>query len=645
MKRIFLWAALLCSSLSYAQQDSTILNEVIVTATRFEQKKQTTGKVVTVIDRTMIEANAGKTLSQLLNDQAGIIINGAISAQGSPQSVYMRGASSGRASILIDGIPVYDPSMINNEFDPALIPLQSIQRIEVCKGAQSSLYGSDAIAGVINIITIPQQVTKPLQGSILTATGNRAANLFSFNAYGKIERLKYAIDLSHNSTDGFSTAIDTVANKSFDKDGFRQRAINTSISYEINKRLTANGFVRNTHYTAATDEKAFTDDKDFTAKNKYTSAGIGLHYNHNNTQLHYNISFNAIQRDYVNDSVDAPSFVTYSNNHYKGKSLFTECYGTQKLSATLKLVYGVDFRKYTMSQAYLSASGWGPYSSTFNDSSLNQLSVFSTLFSTFANGKINIEAGSRFNANSMYGNSFTYTLNPSWLLTSEWKIFASMATGFKAPTIYQVYDAYSGNKNLEAEQSFSTEAGVHYQNKIMATRLVFFDRKINNGIDYNYATYKYFNFNKQHVSGIELECQYEPIRAVRLLVNYTVLKTSEQTQSRLTQKETTYPYLLRRPKDAVNISITVLPVKKVMIDVQAKYVSKRYDTGGFMQNDVVLKKYMLINSSVTLNAWKYISLFAQAQNLFNKNFSEVHGYTGMPFTIMAGIKVQVMPNK
>src|SRR6478752_9233555 len=164
-KTLTLLATLLTGSTAFAQKDTvrtSVLDEVVVTANKTEQKQSITGKVVTVITKAQIEKSSGKTVAQLLNEQAGIVINGALSNAGSVQTIFMRGAGSGRTLILMDGIPVNDPSQINNDFDLNFFSINDVERIEVCKGAQSTLYGSDAIAGVINIITTKTNITKPL---------------------------------------------------------------------------------------------------------------------------------------------------------------------------------------------------------------------------------------------------------------------------------------------------------------------------------------------------------------------------------------------------------------------------------------------------------------------------------------------------
>src|SRR5205814_1295066 len=109
--------------------------------------------VLTVITRQQLERSGGKDLSQVLSEQAGIYIGGANSNPGKDKSIYLRGARVDHTLITIDGVPVYDPSGIGANFDIRNLSIDNIERIEVLKGSQSTLYGSDAIAGVINIIT------------------------------------------------------------------------------------------------------------------------------------------------------------------------------------------------------------------------------------------------------------------------------------------------------------------------------------------------------------------------------------------------------------------------------------------------------------------------------------------------------------
>ena len=147
---LFLWQGQL-----FAQEDSSAksMDEVVITANKFPQKQSSTGKVLTVITQEQLQKNAGRTISEILNEQVGVSVNGATNTLGTIQFLYTRGAAFANTLILIDGIPLNDPSNINSEFDVNTFPTYQIERIEILKGAQSSLYGSDAVAGVVNIIT------------------------------------------------------------------------------------------------------------------------------------------------------------------------------------------------------------------------------------------------------------------------------------------------------------------------------------------------------------------------------------------------------------------------------------------------------------------------------------------------------------
>src|SRR5215203_6504758 len=177
MRKIFAVTALLISSQLVAQttseeDSSKTLDRVIITATKYPTKQSNTGKLVSVVTREQIERSAGKDLAQVLNEQTGLTVSGSYSNPGKDKSIFFRGASSNYTLLLLDGIPLNDPSGTGGTFDIRLIPLEQIERIEILKGSQSTLYGSNAIAGVINIIS-----KKP------TSTQTTGNGLLSYGSY------------------------------------------------------------------------------------------------------------------------------------------------------------------------------------------------------------------------------------------------------------------------------------------------------------------------------------------------------------------------------------------------------------------------------------------------------------------------------
>lgn len=138
--------------------DTLDLGEVVITASKTPTSERETTKPVTTITQAEIRKTPGLTVSELLNRQTGIMINGAASSPGKDKSVYLRGAATQYTLILIDGFPVTDPSSEGGAFDLRLLSLENVERIEIVKGSMSTLYGSDAIAGVINIITKNQKM-------------------------------------------------------------------------------------------------------------------------------------------------------------------------------------------------------------------------------------------------------------------------------------------------------------------------------------------------------------------------------------------------------------------------------------------------------------------------------------------------------
>ncbi|MFT4031429.1 MAG: TonB-dependent receptor plug domain-containing protein, partial [Siphonobacter sp.] len=147
------------------------LDEVTVTANRIDQKLSHTGKVVTVLSDSVLSKYSTQSIGELLARQVGFMVVGAQGPLGTNQDVYLRGASTGNLLILLDGLPVYDPSGTSPTFDLNLIPVADCDRIEILRGAQSTLYGSDAVAGVINIFTKKAE-GKRLGGTVALQAGS-----------------------------------------------------------------------------------------------------------------------------------------------------------------------------------------------------------------------------------------------------------------------------------------------------------------------------------------------------------------------------------------------------------------------------------------------------------------------------------------
>ncbi|WP_166437030.1 TonB-dependent receptor plug domain-containing protein [Niastella caeni] len=638
IKRLPTLLALCLGVHSYAQDStkSKQLDEVIVTANKLAQKQSATGKVITVIPKEVIEKSSGRTVGQILNEQAGVSINGSLNNMGTNQSVFMRGAASGRTLILMDGIPVYDPSLSGNEFDLNLLSLNDIERIEICRGAQSTLYGSDAVAGVINIITVKQNVTKPLNAKATISGGNYGTFRGNAQVYGKAGKLTYSARYARLSTDGFSTAYDSSKKGGFDNDGFKGDVANASMQFQATPGLTFRSFIQYSNNKTDIDNGAYRDDKDYTAKTKNLIAGGGFNFRKTGISLTGNYQYSNNTRNQVDDSTDAPGFAKYSAFDFFGKAQFIEAYANINLGEGFSWLQGADYRYSSMNSQTLSISSFGPFAEAFRDTAHSQASLYSSLFYNAANEKLNIELGGRMNVHSRYGSNYTFTFNPSYNFNRYFRLFGSIATAFKAPTLYQLYSGY-GDPSLQPERSTTYEAGAQVTYIRSTARLVYFKRRIKDGIDFDYINYKYFNSAKQTVNGIELEGSVKPFNELTVTFNYTYLDPKEQIQSRETFKDTAYHYLLRRPKHNVNFTAGYQVNNALYVSASGKYVSNRYDVGGYQMADVALADYFLLGAYAEYKFPKYVKMFVDARNITDKQFFDIQGYNSIPFMINGGI--------
>jgi vitamin B12 transporter len=640
-KHFFLIASWLATGSLMAQRDTAVkqLDQVVVTATRYPIKQSQTGKLIIVITKEELDKSRAKTLGEVLNEQAGVIVNGSLNDAGTPQTINIRGGGSGRALITIDGMPVGDPSSINDEFDINLLPVENIERIEICKGAQSTLYGSDAIAGVINIITIKPEIQKPFGAMASVGAGNYGTYKANAQVFGKLaDQLLYNIRYGGLVTKGYSTAYDSTGKGNFDQDGFHGGALTANLAWKACAPLTVKAFAQYSSYITQLDAAPFTDAKDYNSTNKNLMAGGGFILKIPGTTINGNYLYSNFSRDFLEDSVFGQ---TYYLDNYSGRTQYVELFASSSLGSGFTLLNGADYRYASMHETGVA----GTYPLRFPDTSISQTSMYSSLSYTGKSG-LNAELGGRLNTNSRYGSNATYSFNPSFLFTQNWKGYASVSTGFKAPSLYQLYGGMVGNPNLQPERSTTYEAGAQFNNQMLNIRLTYFYRQILDGIDYNYFTNQYYNYDQQKAQGIEWENKIQISKILSVTANYTFLKVKQYTQSRVTYADTVYDYALRTPANALNITLSIMATKKFLVSLSAHYESTRYDFGGYNASfsplpDVNLASFYTLNAYLEYHFTPAFKLFFNGKNITNQKFFTIYGYNSMPLMLLGGVALSL----
>ena len=642
-KKIFIAAAVLISSQLYAQKDSTKnLDEVVITATKFPIKQSLTGKVVTVIDGQQLQRNSGKSLTEVLNTQAGIVVNGSSNVLGTNQDVYLLGAAAGKTLILLDGVPVYDASGISGAYDLNLISVDQVERIEILKGSQSTLYGSDAIAGVINIIS-KKGGAKKINATASLAGGSYNTFKGSVAVNGTVKNTGYSVQYTKLKSKGFSTAQYQTGINNFDNDGMDENIFRTNISQKIGNKFSVRANTQLSYYKTDADAGQFTDDADYTIKNKNTLIGFGADYTKAKTILHFNYNYNRVSRVYLDDSASRGGFSYYSKGDYTGKSHFAELYSNIAVAKHIDVLVGADYRNQLTGQNYFSISSFGPFTSTpLSDDStkVNQFGAYASVVVKDVKG-FNVELGARYNNFNKYGNVFTFSFNPSYVINNSIKIFGNISSGFKAPSLYQVFSEYRNpNGELKPEKSLSIEGGIQYYKDNINLRAAYFSRDIKDNIVFysagapTYANY-YVNADKQKDKGLELETSIV-FGKVTLNANYVNLDGKVETKAGL--KDTSFFNLYRRPRQTVNLNVGIELCKNWNMNIGVQSIGKRYEAV-YASAPIEMPAYYVWNLYSTYCITKNIKAFVDLKNITDEKYSEVYGYNSRRFNFMAGVNL------
>ena len=477
----------------YAQEADSLqvyhLDDIVVTATRTEKYSSDIGRSLTLISEQEIKQGAYLSPSEVLATKEGAFIIGSNQNPGAAQGLYMRGAGTNSSVILIDGIPISDPSAIDNSVNLSELSFLNIKQIEIIRGAHSVLYGSSAIGGAVNFISAKNS-NVGFNTELLSRVGTFGDNTFDFSQglmlnYTFLSGLYFNAEVFNSKVDGLDATVDTVKNPATYNKRDRDNFSKTDYIFKggfINNYWDIYFSYRDVDQKSDIDKGAYVDDDNAFLDFKRSLLSYGLAYTFSeNLSVDITGGYSQINRNVFDDSsiVDESGNFdqTYSEDFFKGSLANNEIqlkYQDQKVSG----IIGLGLKSETMSSKnYLySNSSWGVFESRSNLDSLNLKTDTKNIFMHLdINGalvskglsKINLALGSRLTNHSTFGSYLTYSFNPSVKITANSLLYASYATGYTAPSLYRLFSPQRnyissitrGNKDLQPETSVSYEIG------------------------------------------------------------------------------------------------------------------------------------------------------------------------------------------
>ena len=635
--QLLLGAVLVCSASTLKAQindeqatgspsDTTVtLSEgVTVTASRVPLKLSQTGKVVSVLENEWVNAFNDQSLGLLLQQLPGVYSTGGYQSKGSTQEIYLRGADQGDLLMMIDGIPVSDASQIDQRYDLQFIDPQSIERIEVLKGAQSTLWGSNAVAGVIHIIT-KQGIENPFTGSISAGLGSfghqTVRSSFGLKNGGWTAQISGRIDQS----DGFNATLSAQPTGDEDRDGYSSTIGQWSISkiFTGGTSLTYRGSIQG--YQADLDGGAGVDDRDYTANHSHQHHVLSFQRVTERSTIRLTQQVQITDRVFLNDSTHKTGFSDWSKGDYASKEAFTDAYWTKAWIPSVSSVLGAQVRWNSTNQRYRSIGSFGPFESQpLSESTANTTTIagFGSLLWTPLE-RLSLEIGTRLTSHSTFGEHVTYSINPLWRPSSKVDLFLNVSSGFRAPSLYQLYSEF-GTKSLLPEKSLNTEIGVSfYPNpRALMIRIVAYQRDIENAIDFvtdqNFIS-SYQNVGTEFNRGVELEVESYLGNSIQIAANMTY-QEGHRTQNGRKQNTA-----IRRPNRLGGLRAMWRPSTQWTVTASTQYIGSR-KKGPFDPGPEMLDETWLLGAQVQwtpVDAWR---VSASLMNALDTPFTEIPGY-------------------
>ena len=646
IKYIFLFAVFL-STISFTQETTVQktdtaglyrLSDIVISATKTLSSTTELANSISIIDSIEITNKLRINLFDLLKTEYGLstLQFGPIGGLG---TISIRGSNAGHSLVLIDGIEMNLPSESSNLYDFANLPVESINKIEILRGPQSTLYGSDALAGVVNIVT-KKGIGEP--NFILSAEGG-TYNSFKGSAglSGNYNKLNYLFSFSRTQSEGFSAAGEKYGNT--EKDGYEGNNLFTRLGYDFSSNSGINIYTRYAKAKTDLDQFGgeFGDDPTYKYNLEELTARAEGYFNLFDGLWEQKIgaSFYKNLRKYNYDSTlfNASS----SNSTYDGRKFKIDWQNNFFLNEENILTFGAETELEQAETYFYSLSQFGPYESILPESETYTTGIY-------LQEQFNIEkrffatAGIRYDHHTKFGGAFTFRIAPAFILwETGTKIKATIGSGFKAPSIVYLYDPFFGNENLNPETSVGFDVGVEQfiWSSGISVGLNYFDSEFTDliGLDENF---KSINIDKAKTEGVEFFTKINMLDFLSIKLNYTYTSSIDKSKN----SPDFGKKLLRRPTHRAAVYGDYIISARADVNLEIIYVGEKDDKNfsTFPAQRINLEAYTLLNIAGHYRLFKFLELFARVENLLDIDYEEVFGYGTPGLSAFAGIKLNLL---
>jgi len=615
--RVFIAALILVSAVGptslhaqEADQDTEpepaalIQETVVVTANRAETPRQKVGSSVTVISAEEIARRRKTNVAELLRTVPGLeVVRGG--GPGQITSVFLRGGNSSHTLVLVDGVRLN--STTGGAFDFANLPTDGIERIEIVRGPQSTLYGSEAMAGVIQIFT--KKGSDGFHVSGLAEVGEASHRRFRLGLEGGGERFDAALTVSKEETDGVSAASERAGNRELDP--YENFAATLRAGYDFAEGGRVDLVLRAFDGEARNDGFDFfvgpVDDLDF----RQTREGLAgrLEFSKQFGER-FKQSFRVGLSDEQLVGIDPTNF--FSNFTIDSKSLELAAQSDFTLSEQDVLTLGFAWEERD-----------GGSVGSFSES----LEIASVFVQNAWNWKdrVHFTAGLRYDDHSEFGDETTYRLSTSWQVAVASRLHGSFGTGFKAPTLNDLFFPFFSNPNLRPETSQGFDLGFEqgWLDERLRVDVTWFDTDFEDLITFDFATFLPQNLAAATSSGVEFTVDYRVGPKFQIAASHTYNDTEDLGSGQ---------QLARRPRERSTLNLFFQPVERLSGSVSFIVGRDRIDSDGTEMDD-----YERLDLTLEYRLNDSFEPYLRVENLFDDDYEEVNGFTTPGIVAVVGL--------